>query len=338
MGRITDSIGRRNALFISSIVTGVGIILFGLLTSFIGIAFSYILWGVGGAINSSALESISYEYSTGHNLKYLEVFGIINFISAISLATASILGGILGSLEGLKIVIVVTGITVLLSSLYTVNIRERKRVNPVRRGSHDLMNYVRDRRVMSLIILRIAFVLNFNMMLIFKQPYYKEMGIATAIIGVIFFVDVFLRGVSSLFTQRLSFIAKNKFFSMLFFTSFTFFTIYIPGLLQNDISILFLILNSVIFGFYTNILSEEVNVQIPSQVRATVLSVILLVSSLLTAMAEPFLGYSATVIGLKTTMLIFIFIFLAVATFGIFIYIQGKDMEKFRLSIGRGRP
>lgn len=338
MGRITDSIGRRNALFISSIVTGVGIILFGLLTSFIGIAFSYILWGVGGAINSSALESISYEYSTGHNLKYLEVFGIINFISAISLATASILGGILGSLEGLKIVIVVTGITVLLSSLYTVNIRERKRVNPVRRGSHDLMNYVRDRRVMSLIILRIAFVLNFNMMLIFKQPYYKEMGIATAIIGVIFFVDVFLRGVSSLFTQRLSFIAKNKFFSMLFFTSFTFFTIYIPGLLQNGISILFLILNSVIFGFYTNILSEEVNVQIPSQVRATVLSVILLVSSLLTAMAEPFLGYSATVIGLKTTMLIFSFIFLAVATFGIFIYIQGKDMEKFRLSIGRARP
>ena len=213
--------------------------------------------------------------------------------------------------------------------------KERKRELTRNKFSLKLGNYIKDRRILSIILLRVALLLNINMMLIFKQPYYKEMGIDTGMIGVIFFVDVLLRGLASLNTHRLAFIARNRFFAMLLFTSLTFFTIYIPGLIENWISLVFLILNSVIFGFYSNILSEEVNELVPSEVRATVLSVIFLVSSLLTAVAEPFLGYSATVIGLEKTLLIFSMIFLILSTLAIFIHIIGKDSTSFKLELDK---
>ena len=335
MGRITDSIGRKKALFISSILTGVGIIFFGMFQSFLGIAISYVVWGIGVAINSVALESVTYEYTMSHEMKYLQIIGVVNFLSAISVAIASLLGGYIGEYIGLKVVVILTAFVVLSSSLFTLKLKERKRELTRNKFSLKLGNYIKDRRILSIILLRVALLLNINMMLIFKQPYYKEMGIDTGMIGVIFFVDVLLRGLTSLNTHRLAFIARNRFFAMLLFTSLTFFTIYIPGLIENWISLVFLILNSVIFGFYSNILSEEVNELVPSEVRATVLSVIFLVSSLLTAVAEPFLGYSATVIGLEKTLLIFSMIFLILSTLAIFIHIMGKESTSFKLTLDK---
>ncbi len=331
MGRVTDAVGRRAALLISSILTGIGILFFGLFQSFTGIAISYVVWGVGVAINSSALESVTYEYSESHNLKYLRIIGAVNFLSALSVAIASLIGGFVGEYIGLRVVVILTAAVVIFSSFYTIKLRERTREKPHAKVALKLGQYVKDRRILSIILLRVALLLNFNMMLIFKQPYYKALGIGTGLIGVIFFADVILRGLASLNTQRFAFIAKNRFFAMLFFTSLTFFTIYVPGLIESYVSLFFLILNSVIFGFYSNILSEEVNILVPSDVRATVLSVIFLASSLLTAFAEPFLGYSASVIGLEKTLLIFSVIFLAISTLAILIHIKGREYWEFRL-------
>ncbi|MEM1813676.1 MAG: MFS transporter [Thermoplasmatales archaeon] len=325
-GKLADRIGRKVSLFISSILTGGGIILFGIFTSFGGIAVSYVLWGLGAAINSSALESLVFEYSKSHNLRYLEIIGMVNFLSAISIAVASLAGGYIGEYRGLRMVIFVTGAFVIASSLYTLRFKEKPRVSVKTRYPIRIKYYVSDRRILSLIVLRVALVLDINVMVIFKQPYYAELGLSVGIIGFIFFLDVLLRGLSSLYTQRLSFIARNRFGSMLIFTSLTFFTIYIPGLIQDYVSIFLLILNSVIFGFYSNILSEEVNVLVPTEIRATVLSVIFLISSLLTAVAEPLLGASATIIGLKKTFIIFSVLFLAISTFSIFIHIKGRDV------------
>lgn len=325
-GRFADRIGRKTALLVSSILTGLGIFLFGIFTSLLGIAVSYVLWGIGAAIYSSALESLTYEYSKSRGLRYLEIIGMVNFLSAVSIAIASLIGGYIGEYFGLRIVVFLTGGFVLASSAYTLMLKERPEARSEERVTLHLGHYVSDRRILSLVLIRVALVLNFNMMVIFKQPYYKELGISTGIIGLIFFVDVLLRGVSSLYTQRFSFITRNRFGSMLFFTSLTFFTIYIPGLVENYASIFFLILNSVIYGFYSNVLSEEVNVLVPTEIRATVISVIFLVSSLLTAVAEPFLGASATLIGLKKTFIIFSLVFLFIATLAILINARGKDM------------
>ena len=325
-GRLADRIGRKTALLVSSILTGLGIFLFGIFTSLLGIAVSYVLWGIGAAIYSSALESLTYEYSKSRGLRYLEIIGMVNFLSAVSIAIASLIGGYIGEYFGLRIVVFLTGGFVLASSAYTLMLKEKPEARSEERVTLHLGHYVSDRRILSLVLIRVALVLNFNMMVIFKQPYYKELGISTGIIGLIFFVDVLLRGVSSLYTQRFSFITRNRFGSMLFFTSLTFFTIYIPGLVENYASIFFLILNSVIYGFYSNVLSEEVNVLVPTEIRATVISVIFLVSSLLTAVAEPFLGASATLIGLKKTFIIFSLVFLFIATLAILINARGKDM------------
>jgi len=325
-GRFADRIGRKTALLVSSILTGLGIFLFGIFTSLLGIAVSYVLWGIGAAIYSSALESLTYEYSKSRGLRYLEIIGMVNFLSAVSIAIASLIGGYIGEYFGLRIVVFLTGGFVLASSAYTLMLKEKPEARSEERVTLHLGHYVSDRRILSLVLIRVALVLNFNMMVIFKQPYYKELGISTGIIGLIFFVDVLLRGVSSLYTQRFSFITRNRFGSMLFFTSLTFFTIYIPGLVENYASIFFLILNSVIYGFYSNVLSEEVNVLVPTEIRATVISVIFLVSSLLTAVAEPFLGASATLIGLKKTFIIFSLVFLFIATLAILINARGKDM------------
>ncbi len=334
MGRLADRYGRKPALIISSITTGIGIIFFGLFTSFAGIALSYVLWGVGVAINSSAFESLTFDYSTSHELKYLEIYGVVNFLSALSVAIASVIGGFVGQFFGLKVVILITGAVVIASSVSSFRIREKRLNLPKSRKKINYSKYIRDRKVFSLLVIRIALLINFNIMILFKQPYYTAMGIGTALIGIIFFVDVLVRGVFSLYSQKLSFIVKDRFTSMLFFTSVTFFTIFIPGLLSDPFTVFLLILNSAIFGFYTNILSEEVNGLIPSEVRASVLSFIFIISALATTAAEPGLGYLASVRGVRFTLSIFSFIFLVMATFAIFVYIQGKDSGRFSLRPG----
>ncbi len=327
-GKLVDTIGRVYSLSISSLITGIAIIIFGTIPTFIGIAVSYIFWGFGNALNSTAIEALSYEHSTMRGIRYLKFFGIVNFMGSLSVALASLFGGVISSKFGFEFDILITGIFVLISSYMALVIKEpfSKTAAEESRGT---IHYLRDRNIISAMIIRVALLLDFNILVLFKQPYYITLGIDTIIIGVIFFVDVLVRGISFLFTQNVSFLRRNSFGAMLLLGSFLFFTIYIPGIYPSTISIILLIINSGLFGFYTNLLSKEMNDNLPVHARGQVLSLIYVVTSLLTAVAEPFLGYLATIKGVVFTMLVFSLIFFILLVTGILVKIVRKREYQF---------
>lgn len=328
-GKIVDEIGRVYSLSISSLITGIAILIFGISPSFLGISISYVFWGFGNALNSTAIETISYEHSIMRGLRYLRFFGIVNFMGSLSVALASLVGGFLSYNFGFKQDIILTAVFVILSAYLALSIREPF-VRQQEGKAKGVFHYVKDRDIISALIIRVALILDFNILILFKQPYYVSLGIDTVLIGTIFFVDVMIRGLSFLFSQDIKIFRKNSFGTMLILGSAMFFTIYIPGIFPNLISIALLITNSGLFGLYTNLLSKEMNDALPSNVRGQVLSMIYLITSLLTAIAEPALGYIATEKGVVFTLFIFSAIFFILLVGGISVKITHKTSYKFR--------
>jgi len=327
-GSIVDKIGRVYSLSISSLVTGIGILLFGLFPTFIGVSISYVFWGFGNALNSTAIETISYEYATMRGIRYLRFFGIVNFMGSVSVAVASLIGGAISAIVDFRFVIILTSIFVFISGYLALSIKE-VHIKKKNDSKGSFLNYIWNRNILSSIIIRVALLLDFNILILFKQPYYVMLGLDTVIIGLLFFIDVLIRGLSFLLTQDIRIFRKNNFGAMLFLGSGIFFTIYIPGIYPGILAVTLLIINSGLFGFYTNLLSKDMNDNIPSHIRGQILSIVYLITSLFTAIAEPELGYLASLKGIVFTILIFSFIFFILLVSGILVKIAHKRKYVF---------
>jgi hypothetical protein len=96
-----------------------------------------------------------------------------------------------------------------------------------------------------------------------------------------------------------------------------FLTTLLPGIFDFDAIILFFIINSVLFGFYSTILSDETNKMLPMEIRGTVLSMIALISSFVTAVTEPIFGYIATVYNISIALISLSIVFLVFAMIGL---------------------
>lgn len=323
-GRLCDLIGRKISLLLSSLITGAGIILFATFTSFVGLAISYIVWGLGIALNLSALESIVYDLSIMHNQKYLKLYGLINFVGALSLAVSSALGGLFEQFVGFKFVIILSGIIVFVSAIFTINMEEPIKKIVRKREKLKMRVFLKDRNIQGFFILRIILFLDINMLLIFKQPYLYNIGFSTFFIGIFYMFDTLARGIASMYSSKFAAIIKVGKQTIFISSILMFFTILLPGIFHFDLIILFFIGNSIIFGFYSTILSDETNKILPTEIRGTVLSMIALLGSLITAIAEPIFGYIATIYNISIALISLSIVFLIFAMIGL----QRLDNQK----------
>lgn len=316
-GRFCDRVGRRISLLLSSLIVGTGIILFAYLTSFIGLASSYIVWGAGIALNLSALESIVYDLSIMYNQKYLKLYGLVNFVGAMSLAISSGIGGLVEQFEGFRFVIILSGIVVFLSALFTLYIDEPIKKMVLKSRKMKIGKYLKNHNIQGFFILRIVLILDINILLIFKQPYLYNIGFSAFLIGVFYMFDTMSRGFASMYSSKLTAIIRPGKRSIFLSSILMFFTILLPGVFNFQIIILLFIANSIIFGFYTTVLSDETNKILPTEVRGTVLSMLALLSSLVTAIAEPVFGYIATVYNISASLVALSAVFLTLAVIGV---------------------
>jgi MFS family permease len=316
-GRLCDIIGRKTSLLFSSLISGTGIILFATFTSFGGLAISYMVWGLGVALNVSALESIVYDLSTMYNQKYLQLYGLINFVGAISLGVSSAIGGLIGQFIGFKFVIILSGGLVFVSTIFTLNMEEPIKKIVRKREKLKMRLFLKNRNIQGLFILRIILLLDIDILFIFKQPYLYNIGFSTFFIGIFYMFDTFARGIASMYSSKFAAIIKVGKQTIFISSILMFLTTLLPGIFDFDAIILFFIINSVLFGFYSTILSDETNKMLPMEIRGTVLSMIALISSFVTAVTEPIFGYIATVYNISIALISLSIVFLVFAMIGL---------------------
>ncbi|HEY8393220.1 MAG TPA: MFS transporter, partial [Thermaerobacter sp.] len=100
-GALADAYGRRFSVGLGVVLAAAGIVLFGLLPSYLGLLSALILWSAGLALMSGADMAILYDsmQAAGRVAEYPRMAGRSFAVIQVSQALAGVAGGLLGSLR-----------------------------------------------------------------------------------------------------------------------------------------------------------------------------------------------------------------------------------------------
>jgi len=107
-GVVADVVSRRALVVTSPLLAGLGYAVWGLFPSFSAFAFGFILWGLGSALRSGALEALVYDELNRHGAAstYVRVLGRSKAVAAVALLAATAATALLFPVTGYPVVVV----------------------------------------------------------------------------------------------------------------------------------------------------------------------------------------------------------------------------------------
>jgi MFS family permease len=311
-GYIADKIGKVKTLVISLIfeILGLAIILFK--TDFNYIIISHIFLGFGFALFSGADSALVYE--TLKKLKkekeYKKVYGRCNGIAEISIIISTALASLI-ILEGLKLTIILTIITLIIATIITLTIKEpyiKIKKTKIKSEFINLYKIVKESlynsKIMSIFIYSF-FIMGFsNIIYSFYQPYFYATNVPLFYYGIIFALFSIVTAIVNFNIEK---IERNIgvyrtliLMPILIGLSFLF-----SGYFFIQIGFLFFIFREIVRGMSIPILTDYTNRLIKdSSKRATVLSIGGMFSRLGFASLAIFVGFFADNNGLRITFIV----------------------------------
>ncbi|MHA2252526.1 MAG: MFS transporter [Candidatus Kariarchaeaceae archaeon] len=286
-GIVADKFGRKQSLVISYFTQFVGILLFAYSNNLVMFCVAFLIWGIGMTLNSGAEEAWLYDEVKYHgeitgNIienRYQRVYGLLLSVGLISTSLAYVVGGYLASYS-LHLPIVLTSVMFLVSSLWVSRIPENKikttkkeEVTPVEESS--LKDAVNNFRSPTLIVLTITSMLMGGIISSFfywMQPYLVGNSVSLTGIGFFLGIGVLIASFGSSLSGALTKRFKDN--ALVSFTLATSIAFVLMSLLSHlGVIALFLIIRF-LRGAFNPYLSKLVNEIIPSDTRATTLSII----------------------------------------------------------------
>jgi len=302
LGVLGDKIGRRKTYFLGALFAALTYSLLIITTNFLLLILCWILWAFFWSLISGTNVAYRYELlaaeTTGRN--DIKIFGYFNSIAAVALlishSSAGYLYSIIPSLPIWLNVIFSALAALLILSLPSVNINYTK-ASPLSTKemvkSFKLLLQKNSGVIHLILILALWTAYHWTPTLIF-QPLLKELGLPNSSFGIVFALFTGMGIISGIITSRLA-----EFFGK--------FKIIIVGLILQVMAIslaafgnqIFLILAGIIFlrfAFYLcePILTVLLNRQLSDGIRASIISLVNLVASLIMIFSRPLIGLVAS--------------------------------------------
>ncbi|MBU7031847.1 MAG: MFS transporter [Theionarchaea archaeon] len=304
-GSVADKVGKKASLLCSCILSAVGLIFFGLAHSFGAVLIAYTIWAIGVTFESGAASAFLYDSlkEMGREEDYTKIMGGAMSVSFISASIGSVAAGILGEIS-LNAPILATGVISAALFFLTLTFHEPRIV----RTSESYLLHVKSSvqyashnpQVKAVIF---YYALAFSVLWalqIFYQPYLQNIGFTVGLIGVIYFFKKLIGAAASAMAPRIQDIVGEwnwlKLFPFMLFAS-----IFFMGMTTAEIGVSLIFTHSFLSAVSTPIISGYINKRIPSEKRATILSLMNLVNSLMMIPTEPILGWYADHFGLSQT-------------------------------------
>ncbi len=302
-GVIADRFGRKVSVITGLLIVSFGIFIFGISNDIPRILFSYVIWALGLTFISGAAEAFFYDTVKilGHERDWAAIFGRISLIGSLSIATATIIGGLLGGIS-LQLPIFVTSIFGLLAIIPLLTLPEPRisetvleqeenyTDSPLRASIQIILN---SRVVILLILFQILFTAFLSAFYIFQQPYLQNQGLSIELIGLMIGINTVIRAIGASFVASYNrLIGKYSLFVLGYIITII---IFLLGVGEGG-GILILVIFSIrsfFQGMYYPLLSTYLNKEIPSKYRASVLSISNALSTLFLAITEPLAGILA---------------------------------------------
>jgi MFS family permease len=310
-GAVADRFGRKTSLAIGGLLFGVAVFVFGVAESYPIILVSYAAWGLAITFQSGADTAILYDSlkKVGREEEFQKINGRLWAITSFAVLIAILVGAPLAAATSLAFPIIVSafiGLACVPVALWMYEPRDGETepepyFRMVSQGVRDAWAQPALRYIM--LFSGVMFTAVFAPM-IFMQPFLAEHGVSTENLG-LWQAPVRAAGmVAALMAYRFVSAAGEKaaFFAMPLTLGVCY--LLLAGVNQVWIVLAFLPVG-MIAGSQNPVLASYINRRIPSERRATMLSVQSLVASILIAGTEPAAGLLADEFGLRATFLVF---------------------------------
>ncbi|MBI2755838.1 MAG: MFS transporter [Chloroflexi bacterium] len=319
-GAIADRFGRRVSLMLGSGLFAVAVFVFGLADSYVVILISYTAWGLGQTFQSGADAAILYDSLklAGREDEFQKVNSRLWALTSFAVLLAILIGAPIAAWTSLSLPILLSAGIAMMAVPVAFTLHEPK----VGAGEHeDYLQMVREGvgQVWRRPVLRYIVVYSGVLMastftpLIFMQPYLQHHGVGTGALG-LWQAPVRAVGIVSAlaayqFVSRAG--QRQAFFALPV-------TLGVSAVLLAGVDRMFMYPAFLGIGFVAGIqnpvLATYINHRIPSERRATILSVQSVIGNFIFAGSQPFGGFIADEWGLRTLFLVFGVITIVVGT------------------------
>lgn len=310
-GYLADKIGRVKILVLSLIFEIIGLIIILFRTDYNSIIISHVFLGIGFALFSGADSALVYE--TLKKLKrekeYKKIYGRCVGIGEISIIISTALGSLI-ILEGLKLTIILSIITLIIATIITITIKEpyiKIKKTKIKNEIFNLFNVIKEalnNSKMKYIFIYSFFIMGLsNIIYVYYQPYFNATNVPLFYYGIIFALLSIITALVNFnihkIEERLGLYKLLIMMPILIGLSFLF-----SGYFFIQLGFLFFIFREIVRGISIPVITDYTNKLIKNgSKRATVLSIGGMFSRLGFAILAILFGFFADNNGLRITFI-----------------------------------
>lgn len=308
-GAVADKWGKKHSLIFSCILTAGGLACFGLAKTYVLVLLAYFLWAVGVTFESGALSAFLYDSlkNIGKEAEYSKFVGRGMSIALIASSIGSVTAGVLGGIS-LALPIFVSSVIAIVMLCIALTFREpeieRKEKESYFTHVKESLGYSWKHPQLRTLLFFYAFTFSAIWIIgIFYQPYLKNLGIRVEIVGVIYLFATLLAAAGASLASRFESITGESGFLISIPVIFVFSYLFM-GFLHSLVAISFIFAVSFFRGAFWPIMSKYLNKRIPSERRATIISLASLMYSVIMIPSEPVFGNLADRFSLNISIII----------------------------------
>lgn len=294
-GALGDYFGRRISLFIGSLFMFCSLIIYILAPSFIIMILGEVIFSIGMTFRSGTEQALLYDSLKNNNRinEYASVEGKARSNTFYAQAIGSIFAGFLYEVN-IYLPFYISSVFMIVAAIISLFFVEPyiEKENETVRYKHQIRNsfaYIKgNQKVISIILFSVVFTLFYRIGFNYFQPYMKAVFIKERYFGIIFFMFNIVAAYASKNAQK--FIDRTKprtllALSMLISLSFV-------GLFITRVwfGVIFIFLQQLARGLRLPVFQKYINKNIPSDKRATIISIQNLAHSLVIAILGPLAG------------------------------------------------
>jgi MFS family permease len=311
-GAIADRYGRRVSLMLGSFMFAIAVFVFGVAESYLVILLSYTAWGLAITLQSGADTALLYDSlkAMGREDEFQKINGRLWALTSFAVLLAILIGAPIAAFTSLSVPILLSAGVALVAvpvafSMHEPSHREHEEPEPyfrmVRNGIRDAWNSKPLRYIMAFSGMMNAAVFA---PLIFLQPFLDSFDVNTGNLGL---WQAPVRGagmIAAFFAYRVirRLGERGAFLAMPVALGIAYLSL--AGIGSMWVYAAFIPVGFVA-GMYNPTLADYVNRRIPSERRATMLSLQSMIGSVLLAFMEPISGALADAVGLRGMFLMF---------------------------------
>lgn len=309
-GYFADSVGKKYSLLLGSVFGFFGTLIYALSFNFWGFLFAELFISLGMGFISGADSALLYdslsEIKRGGLYKAIQ--GKLSACSNFSEGIASIIGGFL-ALISLRTPFIAEAAIMFFSIFVALSLHEPKGhiveipENHVQKIWDTVRYALSDHKKIRNLMWYAAFVSTATLTFVWlAQPYWKSIGIPLTLFGILWAILQFIVGYFSIIFHKIEkILGRDK---LLFYFVALLALGYISiGIFQNIWAIGFIVIFYVVRGIQEPLLKAYVNELVPSQMRATILSVKSFLGRIVFSAIGPFIGWLADIYTLPQAFL-----------------------------------